>query len=306
MDARELRYFLILSEELHFGRAAQRLAVAQPVLSKMLRRLEVELGVELFVRDSHSVELTVAGRALLDHARDAIASLDQAVAAVREAGRRELVGTLNVGASPLLRHGLGPAIFERFASVYPGVTVTRREEYSGPLIDELLARRIDVALSFCPARHTQLLYEPFRDAELVVIVSRAHRLAARASVSLPELRDESFLMPSALVAPALREQLEPLFTAAGFAPRYAAQAIDHDEDLAMVSAGHGAMLTSRYSIGDPPPRVSVLCLDPPLELPFELVRHAGRPSPILARFAEVAKQVGQQQQWELNADVSPA
>lgn len=164
MEARELRYFLAVAEELHFGHAAQRLSIASSVLTRAVQKVEADLGVELFVRDTHGVRLTGAGAALVGGARDALTSLDEALACAREAGRQALEGVLGVGASPLLRHHLGPAIFARFAEVCPAVRVAHREELSGPLMEELRARRIDAALAFCPVRHDGLEYEPIRDA----------------------------------------------------------------------------------------------------------------------------------------------
>ncbi len=292
VEARELRYFLAVAEELHFGRAAQRLSIAAPGLSRAVRRVESDLGVELFVRDTHGVRLTDAGQALVGRARDALASLDEALATAREAGSRELVGALSVGASPQLRHRLGPAIFERFAAVCPAVRVSRREELSGPLVEELLARRIDAALAFCPAHDSQLVYEPIRDAELVVLLRVSHPLARRSSVGLAELREEPFLLPSIAAAPALRLRYAELFAAAGFAPRYAPREIDHDERLAAVREGCGALLTSRFFVEGAPSGTTLLELDPPVRLRFELVRRAESPSPALARFAEVVREVG--------------
>jgi DNA-binding transcriptional LysR family regulator len=292
MEARELRYFVAVAEELHFGRAARRLSIAAPALSRAVRRTEVDLGVKLFERDAHRVTLTDAGEALVGQARDAIASLDEALAAAREAGRRELVGSLSVGVSPLLRHRVAPAFFERFAGACPGVHVARRDELSGPLVEELRARQIDAALAFCPPRHDDLAYEPIRDAELVVMVASAHPLAGRVSVSLAELRDESFLVPSHAAAPAVRRRFAELFEAAGFQGRYATRAVDHDEELDSVRKGYGVMLISRFFLETAPAGTRLLELNPPAPLAFELVRRRERPSPTLARFVEVVHEVG--------------
>jgi DNA-binding transcriptional LysR family regulator len=291
VEARELRYFLAVVEELHFGHAAQRLSIAAPALSRAVNKMETDLGVALFVRDTHGVQLTTAGRALVGRARDAIANLDEALAAAREAGRLELVGLVNVGVTPLMRHRLGPAIFERFAYACPAVRVAHREELSGPLIEELRARRIDVALAFCPPRYESLLYEPIRDAELAVLIAGTHRLAGRSSVNLFELHDEPFLVPSTAGAPAVRERFGELFDAAGFQPRYSAREIDHDEEMAAVREGCGVAFISRFLLEAVPPGMVLLGLDPPARLDFELVRRAERPTPALARFAEVVREI---------------
>jgi DNA-binding transcriptional LysR family regulator len=292
LEARELRYFLAVAEELHFGHAARRLAIATSALSRAVRRMETDLGVALFVRDTHGVRLTTAGRALLGRARDAVVSFDEALAAAREAGRLELVGVVRVGVTPLMRHRLGPAIFERFAATCRAVRVAHREELSGPLVEELCARRIDVALAFCPPREEGLAYEPIRDAELAILIASSHRLAGRSSVNLLELRDEPFLLPSVASAPAVRERFAELFGAAGFQPRYSAREIDHDEEMAAVRDGHGVAFISRFFLEAVPPGAVLLALEPSVRLDFELVLRAERPTPALARFAEVVREVG--------------
>lgn len=292
LEARELRYFLALAEELHFGRAARRLAIAAPVLSRAVRRMEADLGVALFVRDTHEVRLTTAGRVLVGRARDALAVLDEALAAAREAGRRELEGALSVGATPLMRHRLGPAIFKHFGKAYPSVRVARREELSGPLIEELLARRIDLALAFCPPWHADLVYESIRDAELVMLVAESHPLAGRSTVRPSRLRGETLLLPSVAGAPAVRERFAELFESVGFRPRYSDREIDYDEEMAAVREGHGVVLTSRFFFEVAPPGTTLLALDPPVPLSFELVRRAERATPMLTRFAEVVRETG--------------
>lgn len=292
VEARELRYFLALAEELHFGQAAHRLSIAAPALSRAIRKIEEDLGVSLFLRDTHGVELTEAGQALLGGARNAIASLDEALAAAREAGRLDLVGLVNVGVSPLIRHRLGPAIFERFAALCPAVQTARREELSGPLVEELRARQIDVALAFCPPRHDDLVYEPIRDAELAILIASCHPLAGRAVVNLAELRDEPLLVPSAAAAPDVRRRFAELFATAGFQPHYSPREIDYDEELAAVREGSGIAVISRFFLEATPAGIALLTPDPPLSLDFELVRRAEPPSPELARFIEVVEEVG--------------
>ncbi len=292
MEARELRYFLAVAEELHFGHAAQRLSIAQPALSRAVRRVEEDLGLQLFVRNGHGVSLTEAGEALVGRTRDALTSLEEALACALEAGRRTLQGSLSVGVSPLMRHGVAPAIFERFAAAYPAVRVAHREELSGPLVVELQERRIDAALAFCPPAQEGLEYEPFRDAELVVLLSVEHPLADRGAVSLGDLREEQFLLPSAAGAPAVRERFAPLFAQAGFEPRYASRAIDHDEEMVAVREGWGVVLLSRFLLESPPAGTALVELDPAPRVDFELVRRAERPSPELARFVEAVREVG--------------
>jgi DNA-binding transcriptional LysR family regulator len=283
MRGRDLRYVLAVAEELHFARAADRLSIAPSALSRAVGRTETELGVQLFVRDAHGVTLSEAGAVLVDRAREALASLDEALALAQEAGLKPLRGALEVGINPMLRNRLGPTIFARFAQSYPAVRVVWREQLSGPLIEELLARRIDVALDFCPASRHELSYKPICDAALVVLVCESHPFARRGSVNLFELRDELFLLPRRESAPAMRPQLVRLFAAAGFQARCSSAELDHDQQMLAVKRGSGVALVSRFFLQDSPPEIAVLELDPPVRLSFELVCRAERPAPALAR-----------------------
>ncbi len=290
MEARELRYVLAVAEERHFGRAAAQLSVATPALSRSVARTEAELGVALFARQASGVALTDAGVALVERVRHAIASLDDALAAAREAGQVELIGTLAVGVSTALRHGLATAVFERLGEICPGVRVARRDELGGPLINELRARQIDAALTFCPVRRDDVVYEPIRDAELVALVCASHPLAARSSASLSELRNEAFLVPSRAADPGIRGRLTELFESSGFRGRWAGEDIDFDEDLTAVRGDRGILLTSRFAVANTPEGVALLHLSPPIALPIELAYRRERPSPALARFVDAVRE----------------
>lgn len=292
LEARELRYFLALAEELHFAGAAQRLAVAVPVLSRAIRRMEADVGVELFHRDTHNVALTDAGAALLSSARLAVADFDEALLATRIAAGLELEGELRVGTTPLMRHRLAPEVFAHFAALCPAVQVQRREELSGPLVGELLADRVDLALSFCPPRHRGLAYEPFRDAELAVLLARSHPLAAHGAVALSALDGEPLLVPSAVAAPEVRRRFDELFAARGLRAVYASRAIEHDEEMIAVAQGLGVALVSRYFFDLAPPGTVLLALRPPLALDFELVYRTEPAAPALLRFVEAVREVG--------------
>jgi DNA-binding transcriptional LysR family regulator len=291
MEARELRYFLALAEELHFSHAARRLEIAPSALSRAVHKIETDLGVQLFVRDTHGVRLTGTGEALVGRSRDALASLEEALARAREAGRRALEGALSVGVSPLLRHRLAPAILERFAAAYPAVRVERRDELSGPLVQELRERRIDVALAFCPTRHHDLAYEPIRDAQLAVLLPAAHPLAERTAVSLDELREDRFLLPSATGAPGVHARFDKLSAAAGFHAKLATRTLDYDEGMVAVREGLGVAPVSRFLLEDAPAGTALVALDPPVAVDFELVHRSERPAPELARFVDAVREV---------------
>jgi DNA-binding transcriptional LysR family regulator len=189
LETRELEYFLAVADELHFGRAAVRLSIAQPALSKAVRRIETRLGVALFVRSSRHVELTAAGRALQEHDRHALNAVDAAVRHARNAGSSQahLRFVLKPGGDGGLLSGLVAAYAARPDARPVDIL------FSGPTdrADFLLDGRADVGLLFAPFDPLDgLAYERLYTEDRVLIVPAAHRLAERASVRLADLAGE--------------------------------------------------------------------------------------------------------------------
>jgi DNA-binding transcriptional LysR family regulator len=298
VDLRELRYFVALAEEQHFGRAAERLYIAQSGLSRAIRRAEEELGVALFSRTRHHVELTAAGSALLEHSQGVLRNFEE-VRTVAEAARDGMVGALSLATSPAARYQVAPPILRRFSDACPNVRLIRREQLTGEIAEDLLAGALDVGIAFCAPAREGLEREPLRDVELRALVPTAHPLAGRGRVAPAELRDERLLVDAEILASGSAASLEPVFAAAGFQPTYAPGAVDHDEDLHGVLHGDGVVLSARTFLGDHPPGVAALGMQPPMLLPLELVRRVGAPSAILARFIELARQVRGEQGWTI-------
>jgi DNA-binding transcriptional LysR family regulator len=292
VDIRELRYFVALAEERHFGRAAERLYIAQSGLSRAIRRAEDELGVELFSRTRRHVELTAAGTALLERAHGVLRTFEE-VQTVAEAARAGRVGTLSVASSPVARYEVVPALLRCFSSACPDVRLIRREQLAGDIVEDLLAGAVDVGVTFCAPPREGLEREPLRTLELRALVSDAHPLAGRSRVALSQLRGERLLLDAEVLAPGSAALLEPVFAAAGLQP--VPHPDDYDEDLH--GALDGVVLSARTFLGGDPPGIAVLRLRPPTALPLELVRRAGEPSAILARFIELARREAAERGW---------
>src|SRR6202034_4088059 len=155
VHGRDLRYFVTVADELHFTRAAERLYVSQPALSKQIRMLERQLGAELFERDRQGVALTPVGVALLPHARRVLAAWDEAREAAEQA-KSEQRATLLVGMSTTLaRSGMLPAIRSRFTAMHPGATVTLREIGWEDPTAGLASELTDVAFVWLPLPQAQ-------------------------------------------------------------------------------------------------------------------------------------------------------
>ncbi|WP_194926161.1 LysR family transcriptional regulator [Catenulispora pinisilvae] len=189
LETRELEYFLAVADELHFGRAAIRLSIAQPALSKAVRRIETRLGVALFVRSSRHVELTAAGMALQEHGRHALNAVGAAVRHAQNAGSSQAHLRL------ILKPGGDGGLLSGLVAAYAAQPDARPVDilFSGPTdrADFLLDGRADVGLLFAPFDPLDgLAYERLYTEDRVLIVPAAHRLAGRASVRLADLVGE--------------------------------------------------------------------------------------------------------------------
>ena len=190
LETRELEYFIAVADELHFGRAAVRLAIAQPALSKAIRRIEGRLGVPLFVRSSRHVSLTPAGAALREHGRHALNAVSAAVHSARRAGDTEARLRL------VLKPGGDAGLLSGILAGYAHHPHARRVDilFSGPAdrTDFLRDGRADVGLLFAPFDDLDgLAHETLYTENRVVIVPPEHRLAGRTSVRLSDLEGES-------------------------------------------------------------------------------------------------------------------
>lgn len=249
MELRHLRYFVVLAEELHFGRAARRLAISQPPLSQQIQQLEEELGGPLFARTSRRVELTEAGRVFLAEARAALARAEQAQEIGRRATRGE-IGELRLGftaSAPLAN--VMPAIIRAFRERRPDVHLTLQEMLSHHQLQALRDGALDVAFLRAPADPTQAdmqvtAVELHRE-ELLVFLPRSHRLAhTRASqrIALADLAEDYFVHFSREAGASTYDQFIELCRAAGFTPRMSQEAREPATIIGLVAAGLGVTL----------------------------------------------------------------
>ncbi|MEU6825381.1 LysR family transcriptional regulator [Streptomyces atriruber] len=190
LETRELEYFVALADELHFGRAAVRLSIAQPALSKAIRRIESRLGVPLFIRSSRHVELTPAGEALREHGRHALNAVSAAVRHARRAG--EAHGRLRL----VLKPGGDAGLLSGILAAYARRPDARRVDilFSGPAdrADFLLDGRADVGLLYAPFDDLDgLAHETLHAEGRVAIVPSGHRLAGHATVRMSDLAGEA-------------------------------------------------------------------------------------------------------------------
>ncbi|MET7490075.1 LysR family transcriptional regulator [Streptomyces sp. NPDC005538] len=244
VHVRDLRYFVAVAEELHFTRAAERLYVSQPALSKQIRALERQLGAELFRRDRQGVALTAAGTALLPYAERMVALWAEGASALAEAGAAER-STLVVGMSTSPgRGGLLPAIRSRFTAACPeGVVRLRQVGWDDPTAG-LADGDTDVAFVWLPLPDAERYeWTVVAEESRLVAFPDAHPLAARAEVDFADLLDEPFLALPPDAGP-LRDHWLALDERGGRPPRVGAEIASTEETYEALVAGLGICLVA--------------------------------------------------------------
>ncbi|MFG1671510.1 LysR family transcriptional regulator [Streptomyces sp. Y7] len=244
VHVRDLRYFVAVAEELHFTRAAERLYVSQPALSKQVRALERQLGVELFRRDPQGVTLTAAGAALLPHARRVLDAWSEGSAAL-EAARAAARGTLVVGMSTSPgRGGLLPAIRSRFTATHPDIVLRLRQVSWEDPTAGLADGDADIAFVWLPLPDAgRYGWTVVAEEPRLVALPQTHRLASRAEIDFTDLMDEPFLALPAGAGP-LRDYWLALEERGGRAPRIGAEIAGTEETYEALVAGLGVCLVA--------------------------------------------------------------
>lgn len=241
MELRHLRYFLAVAEESHFGRASRRLFISQPPLSRQIRDLEEELGVDLFERTGRQVRLTDAGRQFQEGARQTLAQAERAVALAKQAAQGKS-GFLSIGYIPTGDLGVIPRVLGPFRRRYPKVELELRSLAITPQIDELRRERIHLGFLRPPVHAPDLRIEHIYRESLIVALQKKNPLARRGRLGLPSLAGEPFLMFPRRLAPAYYDELVSFFREAGFSPTIAHEVESLQTQLALVSAGLGVAL----------------------------------------------------------------
>lgn len=244
MELRHLRYFIAVAEELHFGRAAERLGISQPPLSQQIQTLEEEIGARLFERTNRRVELTDAGRLFLDESRQVLAQVDKAVLLARRARLGEL-GELKIGfTSSAPFTSTIPSSIHAFRKAYPDVHLDLQEMSSRQVLKALLEESLQVGvirpLALPDAVHwVELFREP-----LVAVLRADHPLAAGSEdgLAIAALAEEPFVFFPRSYGTGLYDQVIALTRQAGFSPRIAQEASEAMTIIGLVSAGLGVSI----------------------------------------------------------------
>ena len=240
MELRQLRYFLAVAEELHFGRAARRLHISQPPLSAQIRQLEEEMRLTLFYRTKRKVELTEAGRVFAREARVILQQVEQAAGLASEANRSKQ-SRLVVGCSPA-NSEVVVRILGELKQRDPALELTVKSLPSPQQIDALRNSQIDLGFITVPAPHEGLIVEPLWKEPLVVALPRRHALAARRRIALRALERETLILFPLYMSPGRYESIADMCRKAGFSLNAVHEVDNIHTMLEMVSAGLGIAL----------------------------------------------------------------
>lgn len=237
MDLRLLRYFAVLADELHFGRAAARLHISQPPLSKQIRLLEEELGTPLFLRSQRRVELTAAGLALKAQAALVFRQVDQALDITRQAGMG-LWGPLRIGVISSVMAGSLPQCLKAFQKRCPEVQWSLHELQPSTQIEELRQRKLDICLNRAEYSDHELVSEALGTEAMAVVMAQEHAMARCKSIRLAELAQQRFISFRRGQS-AFASNLHQTCVDAGFEPQIYQEVVEVQTMLSLIQANLG-------------------------------------------------------------------
>ena len=290
-ELRLLRYFVAVAEELHFGRAAARLHVAQPGLSQQIQALERRLGVRLLERTSRQVRLTAAGGLLLTESRRLLAETGRAVDRVRRTGRGEM-GRVTVAAIGSATYDVVPRLLRAHRAKYPDVEVVLREMSTPAQVQALRSGEIDVGILRLPADTADLAEHTVREDRMALMLPDSHPLARRRSIPLRALSREPLILFPAAPRPSWADTVVAACRAAGFEPVVAQEAMESATVVSFVAAGVGVAIVPEglkvlaragvaYRLVAPPAPVTRLAV----------VHRTGELAPTVASFLGVVREL---------------
>jgi DNA-binding transcriptional LysR family regulator len=296
MELRQLRYFVTLAEELHFGRAAAREHIVQSALSQQVQRLERELGVRLLDRSTHHVHLTPAGIAFLVEARQILDHVSRAKQAARNA----------VASSPTLRVGIIDAAYDSMPQVlrelqwnHPDFTIHQVEAGTHEQYRQLADGRLDIGIGRASQAPPGIASELIRLDPLGVLVPDNHRFAVLDGIPVAALADELLLLGEESQTPELNEFVIELCRSAGFAPTVYEGTVQSTRAAADLVLQHRCVhcIPSSSRTSNRPGTIWLPLTEPVTHYPWSLLWREGNPSPHLITVIDSARQLAQRLGW---------
>jgi DNA-binding transcriptional LysR family regulator len=290
IELRHLRYFVAVAEELHFGRAALRLHLAQPPLSQQIRKLEEILGYPLFLRTSRAVKLTSAGEVFLERARRTLRNVQEDMEEARSVGRGE-EGFLRVGFIGSAMLTALPAMLGRYRRLYPKVNLQLHESYTSMVVQKLLKGELDAGFLRDSGHASGLEIEPLFSEPFIAVLPKKHLLARYKTISAKELRDEPFVFFAPSAGTLAYEKPVSLCEEHGFRPRVVQEAPQWLTIMRLIGAGLGVTIAPACVKQIAAPNVACLSLRrTTVESDIELAYRTGEDRAIVEAIAAVARQ----------------
>lgn len=291
MELRHLRYFVTVAEELHFGRAAQRLQIAQPPLSQQIRQLEEELGVQLFHRTKRSVQLTEAGQLFLEEACQILTRAEQAIQIVQRADRGE-TGRLTLSFVGSATYSVLPVVLKVFRRRFPEVLLSLHEMTTTQQVQALHEDRIHLGFVRPPIYEQELMIESILKEPFVAVLPEFHRLANETQISLRSLANDPFILFPRYLGSGFYDQIVNMCQQVGFQPQVAQEAIQMQTIISLVAAELGVALVPA-SVQNLQ-RVGVVykaLAESTSQVELAMIWRPDKISSVLQKFLEVTRQV---------------
>jgi DNA-binding transcriptional LysR family regulator len=299
VELRQLRYFVAVGEELHFGRAAERLHMSQSPLSRAIRELERDIGVVLFVRTTRRVELTEAGSLLLERSRRALAEIDGAIADARRSARTD-ERILGIGYGPFSRTAV-TRIVAALEAVLPELDVRLDEEVTPDSLRRFGARELAAAVvmeSPTAARRLGVRIDTLKDEPLLAALPESHRFATEGAIPLGSFVTERVLLPREPSGQAFNSWLRALIPVHGFELERTIQTLSAPWDRRMLPVADGEAVSvvvaewaNEWTTG-----LVAVPFDPPLNFPTDLASR-WPPTESVAALVEAAQRVRDAEGW---------
>lgn len=293
MNLNQLEYFVSVADNLSFTKAAAQCYISQTAMTQQIRNLEKTVGVELFIRDKHHVELTTAGKVYLKEARAIIERSEEALRMARSASTG-LDGEINVGFISGYGHSDFSNILRGFHSSYPNIKISLYRDTMSGLLEAMKKRECDIAFSLSSNSFpAQIRRQYIRSYPIYVVVYDGHPLCSKESVTYKDLADESFILmqPSARSKEEM-EEIVLMYEKGGFIPNVVGLEKEPETILLMVSAGMGISIMPEYITGAHFKNGDIRTIPVVKEdgvahtLDFEVVWFEGNSNPAVDKFLE--------------------
>lgn len=295
IELRHLHYFIAVAEELNFGRAAERLHIAQPPLTRQIHQLEKELGVELFHRTTRRIELTEAGQVYLPEARRVLAQVQEGATLAQLASRGE-VGRLMVGFEGSSAYDIVPLAVKAFREKFPRVSLIVREMTTGDQVRALHEGHLGLGFVVPPLSDTRdLMVETVLREPLIVAMPHDHPQSHQSAVDLADLKDETFIVCPRHHKCGLYDHLISICRQRGFSPRLTQETHEVQSILGFVAAGLGVALLPASVKHLQRSQVVYRTLQPLTEeLELAIAWRRENPSPMMPVFLEIVREYAHQ------------